>query len=164
MDATLDVTGPAWAMATVAWDATDALSLYGTFRWTQWSSFGDLHIKANNGYPIPSIPNKWKDTYLGTIGFDYHVDGRWTVRSGVGYETSAIDDYKNRTAVLPDADRWWFAAGLGCRYSKDLQFDVGASWLKGVHERSLYTATGAEFGRYDKLDAYLFGVQMVYSF
>ncbi len=164
MDATLDVSGPAWAMATVAWDATDALSLYGTFRWTQWSSFGDLHIKSSSGPLIKTIPNKWKDTYLGTVGFDYRIDGRWTVRSGVGYETSAIDDYRNRTAVLPDADRWWFAAGLGCRYSKDLQFDIGASWLKGVHERSLYTATGAEFGRYDKLDAYIFGVQMVYSF
>lgn len=41
-DASVTVSGPAWAMATAAWDVNDYLSLYATFRWADWSSFDTL--------------------------------------------------------------------------------------------------------------------------
>ena len=164
-EAYLDVSGPAWAMATAAWDVSEALSLYATFRWTDWSSFTRLDIEY--GQETSTVKNYWKDAYLGSIGADYRFSEQWTVRGGVGYESSPISNPRYRTAVIPDADRWWFALGTSFKPTKNLQADFSAAWLHGVHERNLYpTEDGNEspLGRYRKLDAYLLGFQLVYAF
>lgn len=158
------VSAPAWAMATVAWDVNNLLSLYGTFRWTDWSSFDKLDIKSN-GATMTTIQNNWRDTYLTSLGADLRVTDRWTLRGGVAYETSPIATKEYRTAIIPDADRWWFSVGSTFHWTKDFQTDVGFSHLHGVHERSLYDKeTGKELGKFRKLDAYLLGVQAQYRF
>lgn len=166
LDATATISTPAWAMATAAWDVNDLLSLYATFRWTDWSSFDELQIESS----IPSQPivNKWQDTYLFSVGADLRFTNWWTFRAGIGYETSPIDDPKYRTAIIPDADRWWFALGSSFKATENMQIDVSAAWLHGTGERDLW-GKNAQFqdevkGRFDKLDAYLFGVQLVYKF
>ena len=137
------VTAPAWAMASVAWDVNDLVSLYGTFRWTDWSSFDELKIDGD-GKTVSSIPNKWRD--------------------GIAYESSPIANPQYRTAIIPDADRWWFAIGSSFKWSDNFQTDVSFAHLHGVHERNIYAADGSKEGRFRKLDAYLLGAQMVYKF
>lgn len=167
-DATATLSTPAWAMATAAWDVNDLVSLYATFRWTDWSSFDKLDINGKGelmGRPVSStINNNWQDTYLFSVGTDLRFTNWWTFRAGVGYETSPIDDPKTRTAIIPDADRWWFALGSSFQATDNLQLDVSAAWLHGTGERDLYDTTGEKKGRFDKLDAYLLGVQLVYKF
>ncbi len=161
-DATATLSTPAWAMATAAWDINDLLSLYATFRWTDWSSFDELTIESAQSN---TIENKWQDTYLVSVGADLRFTNWWTFRAGVGYETSPIDDPQYRTAIIPDADRWWFALGSSFQATDNMQIDVSAAWLHGTGERDLYNKmTGKVDGRFDKLDAYLFGVQLVYKF
>ncbi len=157
------VSAPAWAMATVAWDVNNLLSLYGTFRWTDWSSFDKLDIKSN-GAPMTTIKNNWRDTYLTSLGADLRVTDRWTLRGGVAYETSPIATKEYRTAIIPDADRWWFSVGSSYKISENMIADVGFAHLHGVHERSLYDPKGAEVGKFRKLDAYLLGAQLQYKF
>lgn len=157
------VSAPAWAMATVAWDVNNLLSLYGTFRWTDWSSFDKLDIKSN-GAPMTTIKNNWRDTYLTSLGADLRVTDRWTLRGGVAYETSPIATKEYRTAIIPDADRWWFSVGSSYKISENMIADVGFAHLHGVHERSLYDANGQEVGKFRKLDAYLLGAQLQYKF
>ena len=157
------VSAPAWAMATVAWDVNNLLSLYGTFRWTDWSSFDKLDIKSN-GAPMTTIKNNWRDTYLTSLGADLRVTDRWTLRGGVAYETSPIATKEYRTAIIPDADRWWFSVGSSYKISENMIADVGFAHLHGVHERSLYDSKGAEVGKFRKLDAYLLGAQLQYKF
>ena len=191
-DASVTVSGPAWAMATAAWDVNDYLSLYATFRWADWSSFDTLTTtslsldgtvgavakqmmqqgkvdeanKLIEGFKaLGNIQNGWKDTYLMSVGYDLRVNSFWTLRGGIAYETSPIDNKVNRTAIIPDADRWWFAIGSSFHWTKDFQTDIGFAHLHGAHERSLYDRTsGEEVGRYRHLDAYLLGVQMQYRF
>ena len=47
-----------------------------------------------------------------------------------------------------------------------MQIDVSAAMLHGVGEGSIYAdeKSDEKVGRFDKLDAYLFGVQLVYKF
>ncbi len=182
-DASVTVSGPAWAMFNAAWDVNDYLSLYATFRWADWSSFSRLKTDSpelidsigNNSVlgavagALGNIDNSWVDTYLYSVGYDLRVNDFWTLRGGVAYETSAIGDPKKRTAIIPDADRWWFAIGSSFHWSKNFQTDVAFAHLHGVHERSLYNHTpganyGNEIGRYRHLDAYLVGVQAQYRF
>ena len=156
------VTAPAWAMASVAWDVNDLVSLYGTFRWTDWSSFDELKIDGN-GQTVSTIPNKWRDTYLGSLGMDLRLTDWWTLRGGIAYESSPIANPQYRTAIIPDADRWWFAIGSSFKWSDNFQTDISFAHLHGVHERNIYGADGKE-GRFRRLDAYLLGAQMVYKF
>lgn len=181
-DATATISAPAWAMATAAWDVNDLLSLYATFRWTDWSSFDELNI--DGGSTVANIPgagqvpvglsstvhNHWQDTYLVSVGADLRFTNWWTFRAGIGYETSAVDDPKYRTSIIPDADRLWLALGSSFKATKDMQIDVSAAWLHGVGERNLWSTDGTdggkpeEIGKFENLDAYLFGVQLVYKF
>lgn len=176
-EAETTVTAPAWAMLTAAWDINTQYSVYGTFRWTDWSSFDELVIESPNlsallpgltGGELDSVPgitNKWQDTYLFTVGADYRYNDKWTFRTGIGYETSPIDIPQNRMAIIPDADRWWFSVGTNYKYNENVEFDLSFAHLRGVHERSCYNLlTKQEEGRFDKLDAYLLGVQMQYHF
>lgn len=163
MDGAATVTAPAWAMASVAWDVNDLVSLYGTFRWTDWSSFDELKIDGN-GQTVSTIPNKWRDTYLGSLGMDLRLTDWWTLRGGIAYESSPIANPQYRTAIIPDADRWWFAIGSSFKWSDNFQTDVSFAHLHGVHERNIYDNNGAKEGRFRKLDAYLLGLQMVYKF
>lgn len=163
------VTAPAWAMATAAWDVNDLLSLYATFRWTDWSSFDQLDITSDTqlltGEKLGSqIENKWKDTYLLALGSDLRLTDRWTIRGGVAYETSPLRDVKYRTSIIPDADRWWFACGASYKFTENFQWDVSFAHLHGVHERNLQDSDGNKVGRYRHLDAYLLGTQFVYKF
>ena len=158
------VTAPAWAMASIAWDVNDLVSLYGTFRWTDWSSFDKLEITSDVGLG-EVITNKWRDTYLGSLGMDLRLTDWWTLRGGIAYESSPVSKPEYRTAIIPDADRWWFAVGSSFKWNDNFQTDVSFAHLHGVHERSLYdTEQGGKAGKFRKLDAYLLGVQMVYKF
>lgn len=181
------VSAPAWAMMSAAWDVNSWLSLYATFRWTDWSSFEELKVDTTAlenaiGSQYGQIPevgavvgqmvtdmsyirNNWRDTYLYAVGGDVRVNSFWTLRGGIAYETSPIQERETRTAIIPDADRWWFSVGSTFHWTKDFQTDVGFSHLHGVHERSLYDKeTGKELGKFRKLDAYLLGVQAQYRF
>lgn len=175
-DATATISTPAWLMATAAWDVNDLLSLYATFRWTDWSSFDTLNIKTSALDHIPgkngvkTVENHWQDTYLVSVGADLRFTNWWTFRAGIGYETSAVDDPKYRTAIIPDADRLWLALGSSFKATENMQIDVSAAWLHGVGERNLWSTDGSDHkvpekaGKFEDLDAYLFGVQLVYKF
>ena len=164
------VEAPAWAMATAAWDVNDLLSLYATFRWANWSSFDQLDIEGTVDLPIgisqnvsSTIKNNWKDTYLFSVGGDLRLTNFWTLRGGIGYETSPIKDPKTRTSIIPDANRWWFAVGSSFKWSEQFSTDVSFAHLHGVGERNLWE-DGEKVGRFRRLDAYLIGVQMQYQF
>ena len=111
------------------------------------------------------IENDWQDTWLFSIGADYKINSDFTVRGGIAYETSPIDDQSTRMAVIPDTDRVWLSLGASWYATKDLQFDVGATYLMGIGDKDLYDRVGGKkIGEYDTLDAYLVGVQMQYRF
>ena len=175
---------PDTLMLTGTWEATDQLRLSGLIRWANWSNFDDLTLENS----VPSglgmmagqfgpggqalvgqvkevtIENKWQDTWLFSIGADYRINSAFTVRGGLAYETSPVDDQSTRMAVIPDTDRVWLSLGASWYPTQDLQFDIGGTYLMGVGDKDLYNSKGQKIGKYDSLDAYLLGVQMQYRF
>lgn len=117
-----------------------------------------------DGMKTTTLENKWKDTWLFSIGADYRINDAFTVRGGVAYETSPIDHQETRMAVIPDTDRVWLSLGASWYPTQDLQFDIGGTYLMGVGDKDLYNSDGKKIGKYDSLDAYLLGVQMQYRF
>lgn len=160
-DASASLTAPHTITLTGTWEATEDLRLSALVRWADWSSFKSL--KINYGTNSSEVPNNWDDSWLFTVGADYRINGFWTVRGGLGYEISPVQD-KYRTAVIPDGDRLWFSLGATWRVNERLTGDFGLTWLHGIKDKGLYDDAGDKVGEYDKLEAFLIGAQFQYKF
>lgn len=172
---TTSIETPDTVMLTGTWETTDRLRLSGLIRWANWSDFDELKIKnsvpgqvdqmSGGMFREKTVINEWQDTWLFSVGADYRINDAFTVRGGLAYETSPVDDQSTRMAVIPDTDRVWFSLGASWYPTQDLQFDVGATYLMGVGDKDLYNRVdGEKVGEFDSLDAYLLGVQMQYRF
>ena len=172
---TTSIETPDTVMLTGTWETTDRLRLSGLIRWANWSDFDELKIKnsvpgqvdewTGGMFREKTVINEWQDTWLFSVGADYRINDAFTVRGGLAYETSPVDDQSTRMAVIPDTDRVWFSLGASWYPTQDLQFDVGATYLMGVGDKDLYNRVdGEKVGEFDSLDAYLLGVQMQYRF
>ena len=163
-DAEVYVKTPDTVYLSGTWEATQDLRLSGLVRWAKWSNFETLNIDTPAG-TVNSIQNDWQDTWLFSVGADYRLNNEWTVRGGIAYETSAIDDVSKRTPLIPDVDRVWFSLGGTYNYSNKIQFDFGATYLMGVGNMDLYDDVGGSpVGEYDNCDAYIIGAQVQYRF
>lgn len=184
-DGHAEMSAPHVITLTGTWKATEALRLSGLVRWTNWSSFDKLPISGSSLYDASyyaavasghetvagqMATNKhnavynWKDSWLFTVGADYDINDEFTVRGGVGYEISPVDEDKYRSATIPDTDRLWLSMGATWHASKNLQGDFGIAYLKGIGNKDLYKDKGEKVAEFDKLDAILWGAQFVYKF
>ena len=171
-DFSVRVTTPDTIMATATWEATQDLRLSGLIRWARWSNLDQLDIHSS-GFNALLGENKktnhyeWQDTWLFSVGADYRVNGNWTVRGGLAYETGAVDNETLRPATIPDVDRVWFSLGGTYHYNKQIQFDFGATYLMGVGNMDLYheqTHGGDKIGEFDSMNCYILGAQVQYRF
>ena len=152
------------------WEATDALRLSGTARWSKWSNFRTLDVQNLdfNGTPYAKdanvpVENNWDDTWFFSVGADYKLNGQWTVRGGVAYDQGPVEN-QYRMAVIPDTDRVWFSGGASYKYTDNLTFDFGATYIKGVGDKELVSANEKASGEFKSLDSYIFSAQMQYLF
>ena len=153
------------------WEATDALRLSGTARWSKWSNFRTLDVQnldftppALGAYANGPVENNWDDTWFFSVGADYKLNGQWTVRGGVAYDQGPVEN-QYRMAVIPDTDRVWFSGGASYKYTDNLTFDFGATYIKGVGDTDLYDKVGGKkIGEFKSLDSYIFSAQMQYLF
>jgi long-chain fatty acid transport protein len=79
------------------------------------------------GGPAPiELKFDYEDGWFFSAGGEFDVTSQVTLRAGVGYELSPIDD-NSRTYRLPYNDGGSFAVGGSYRYSERLAFDLGYS-------------------------------------
>ena len=74
------------------------------------------------------LPQNFDDTWRFSAGVNYQYDDRTVVRAGVAFDQSPVNNI-DRSARLPDSDRWWLALGGRYKYSSALNFDVGAAYI-----------------------------------
>lgn len=149
------------------WEATDALRLSGTARWSKWSNFHSLDVQnldlAGTQFSSTVVENNWDDTWFFSVGADYKLNGQWTIRGGVAYDQGPVEN-QYRMAVIPDTDRVWFSGGASYKYTDNLTFDFGATYIKGVGDKELVSANEKASGEFKSLDSYIFSAQMQYLF
>ena len=150
------------------WEATDALRLSSTARWSKWSNFHSLDVQnldlAGTQFSSTVVENNWDDTWFFSVGADYKLNGQWTIRGGVAYDQGPVEN-QYRMAVIPDTDRVWFSGGASYKYTDNLTFDFGATYIKGVGDTDLYDKVGGKkIGEFKSLDSYIFSAQMQYLF
>lgn len=109
---------------------SEKLAIHASVNWTDWSSFEKLEAVIS-ALPTPNQLVKqenWKDSYRFAVGTTYGVTAKSTLRAGVAYDKSAVSD-TNRTLTIPEMDRLWLSVGYGYQYSKQLDLDLGFTYI-----------------------------------
>jgi long-chain fatty acid transport protein len=117
---------------------TDAFRVLAGAEWSNWSRFETVTLTGAPA-PIP-LPFDYEDGWFFSVGGEYDVTQRLTVRAGVAYELSPLDD-DTRTYRLPDSDRLWLSAGGSFRANERWSFDLGYTFIS-AQEADLLPAGG----------------------
>jgi len=104
--------------------------------WTRWSRVQSIvptcqqasAVVCAGGVGTPvvgaTLPTHWKDTWRIGVGANYKYSDRLKLRMGLAYDPTPTNDV-DRTARLPDQDRFWVAAGAQYVLSKQGRLEFG---------------------------------------
>ncbi|WP_247634921.1 outer membrane protein transport protein [Methylobacterium sp. 37f] len=99
------------------------------FEWDNWSRLGEVNVLSNRTGGVATVLHlNYKDGYTYSVGGEYDWSPALTVRAGVAYEQSPIND-ANRTVRLPDGDRVNLSFGGSYRWSEKLTLNLAYSHL-----------------------------------
>lgn len=98
-------------------------------QWTNWSRFQELRINYDNPLRGDTVTDeRWRDAWLFSVGTQYKVNDKLTLRAGVALDKAPTPD-STRTPRIPDADRYWVAVGAGYQVTDTMRVDVGYTHL-----------------------------------
>lgn len=127
------------------WALTDRLTLNGQVQRIGWGEFDAIEVETAAG--TQSLAQNYKDVTSGGVGVDYAVNDRLTLRAGVQYDPTPTPD-DERTARVPDGDRWLFGAGASAKLGARTTVDLGAAYIRFkdseiFHDTAFYPGTAA---------------------
>jgi long-chain fatty acid transport protein len=156
---------------------TPSMRLLGTVEWSNWSRFDELKLVAGAdgrtilnidplgllppgtttaGSTIATLPAAWVDGWFFSLGGEYDMNAQTTLRLGVAYEKSPIDDATKRLVGIPDANRVWLSAGLSYKWSAATTFDFAYTHLfvqDSSFDRSTIPSVRGAFREVGSIDA-----------
>lgn len=124
---------------------TDRLTINGQVQRVGWGEFDAIDVKTPAG--PQALAQNYNDVTSGGVGFDYVLNDRLTLRAGVQYDPTPTPD-DERTARVPDGDRWLYGAGATAKLSDRLTLDVAAAYIDFAnsdvrHDTVFYPGTPA---------------------
>lgn len=143
-------------------------AVHASVNWTDWSTFEKLEANIPQLGGNKKIKDEnWKDNYRFAIGTTYQATNKLVLRSGIAYDTSAVDEV-NRTQTIPETDRTWLSVGAGYAWSENLTLDAGFSYILAKKAHMLEQEKDTPFlGQFDGQTSghiWLAGVQASYRF
>ncbi|PKU25311.1 OmpP1/FadL family transporter [Telmatospirillum siberiense] len=120
-------------------------------QWTHWSLFKQLNVIGANGQLISSTPENWHDTWFVSLGAHYKADDKWTLRGGVAFDQSPVKT-EDRTARIPDSNRYWLSAGASYAITPSAEVHLGYTHIfadKASISESANRFAGVLTGTYD---------------
>ncbi|RPH66523.1 MAG: hypothetical protein EHM83_03785 [Burkholderiales bacterium] len=148
----------------VAHDVDARWQVLADYTWTGWGSIPELAILRPNGQAVSRVNLAFKDSWRIGLGANYRMDERWTLRLGVAYDRTPVQDAE-RTPRLPDMNRKWASVGAQWRMSQQLAFDVGFTYIFSSDASSdlRSTTAGNLTGKYSN-KTWVLGGQARYTF
>jgi len=147
----LNLTLPGSVVVGVSQVINDQWTAHLGVEWTNWKRFGSFPVTnattgaqfalppaAPGGAPTPvTLRFNYKDSWFFSGGIEYKYNQALTLRAGVGYELSAIDD-NTRSVLISDNDRLWLSAGASYQFSNKLSMDIGYTYIAVNKARIAY--------------------------
>lgn len=118
---------------------SDRVRVMAGAEWSNWSRFETVELETPAGTTLLSFD--YEDGWFFSAGGEVDVTKKLTLRAGIGYELSPIDD-DNRTFRLPDNDRLWLSAGASYTPNQRWSFDAGYTFINSEETEILADAAG----------------------
>ena len=118
--------------------------------WTNWKVFKNLNVlRDDTGGPFLAGPPviarfNYKDSWFFSGGVEYKYNTALTLRAGIGYELSAVDD-STRSVFISDNDRLWLSTGFSYKATEKLTLDVGYTFINVNKARAAINAGQQSF-------------------
>lgn len=108
----------------------------GDITWTKWSNIKSIIPTCAQASAVvcaggagtailgATLPTNWDDSWRVSLGANYKYDNQWKFRFGLAYDPSPTNDV-DRTARLPDQDRFWVAVGAQYAVSRQGKLEIG---------------------------------------
>lgn len=127
------------------WKVTEKLTLNGQVQRVGWSEFDAIRVKTAAGNQ--ALAQNYNDITSGAVGADFAVNDRLTLRAGVAYDPTPTPDAE-RTARVPDGDRWLYGVGATGKLSQRTQVDAALAYIAFSdsdvhHDTTFYGGTPA---------------------
>lgn len=104
----------------------DRWTILGTIGWENWSDFENITISTPKGDQL--IPRDWDDTWKFAAGLHYRASEDTLLQFGVSYDTSPIDDAKDRTPDMPMDEQIRFAAGIQHDWTEKINVGIAFTY------------------------------------
>jgi long-chain fatty acid transport protein len=154
-----DVSLPEIVTLSLRQQVAPAWTLLGTVEWTNWSRVPQLLItcQAAGAPACPAanaplvggvLPLGWEDGWFVSGGLEHEYNSQLTLRGGVAWEKSPIQNPAGRTIRVPDADRIWVTAGASYKYSENMTIDLSYAHVF-VEDATTIQGGGALIGTVD---------------
>jgi long-chain fatty acid transport protein len=120
---------PASITGSITQQIGNDFSLSSDVQFTQWHVFKQVSVDS------PPNPNftfleKYRDSWMASIGGVYRINDTWSFRAGIGFDQSPVTDAYRDTGV-PDTDRYMFGLGPAVRLSDTSSIDAGYAFYYG---------------------------------
>jgi long-chain fatty acid transport protein len=113
----------------VSHQISDQWQVHLGYEWTNWSRFRNIPIVNKlTGAAFTSLNFQYDDSHFVSAGVEYRLNRDLTLRAGVGYEWSPVND-RNRTVFISDNDRLWLGVGGSYQVTEKIKLDLGYSFL-----------------------------------
>lgn len=125
---TVELVTPDIVTFSVRQAVSENFRLMGTFEWTNWSDFQSVSLNNLTALGAPgavaTIEANWHDAWFASIGAEYDWSSSLTIRGGIAYEESPIQNASERLTPVPDADRIWASVGATYKATSHLTIDL----------------------------------------
>jgi long-chain fatty acid transport protein len=154
---------PNWLQVGVTQSVTDDLRIMAEGHWFNWSRFDSIDITtpALAATPFGSVSDvqNYKDAFFVSVGAEYDVSERFTVRGGVAWDETPTSD-AFRTVRVPDEDRIWLSAGASYNLTDSMSIDLAYSYLRALRDPDVTLRNGPLAGTRVEYDggAHIFSI------
>ena len=135
---------PQSVMLGVFHDLNDKWAILGSVGWDDWSEFSRVSVSVNDS-PDVTDDLKFDDTWHFGVGAQYKYKPRWTLNTGVAYDTG-LSGKKHRSIEIPMGKM--YRLGFGAEYRKRNDLTIGAA-MDIVWEGDLLVDNDSGGGRVD---------------
>ena len=124
--ATLDFRLPQQLTLSAAHQVSPDTLLAASIGWQQWSRFGHARLDVA-GQQAPMFEDGLSDTWSAAIGLRHRLDPRWTLATGIAYDSDPAPASGTMPIYFPMAEQFRIAAGADYRFSEALLLRVALS-------------------------------------
>ena len=160
VDANAEIIFPQLVAAHIYHELNDQFAIVAQANWEDWSAFDEIPISTSTGGG-KTIPRNWEDTYKLGAGIRYQPSNPWLLMTGFAWDSSPIDNSKDRTADMPMDRQLRYSVGTQYQWNERLNVggnftyvDLGKGKINNSHLK----------GEYKRQNLYFFFLNASYKF